>query len=127
MKQKIRRRFISMLILCLSMMIGCSKVDDLENMSSIEIKDYRAITWNDKIYVPFCAVDNSDRGKQIGIVDNDEDDQVYEYKGYSIDEWLISFYHSGEMDNSMLMREINVKNIPKGLYSEYEWNLGDGK
>ena len=74
------------------------------------------------MYVPFCAVNNSDRGEQIGIVDNDENNQIYKYKGYSEDEWLISFYHSGLMDSSMLMKEIGVSNIPKDLYSEYEWN-----
>lgn len=91
-------------------------------MSSIETKDYVAVAWKDKMYVPFCAINNSDRGEQIGIVDNDENNQIYKYKGYSEDEWLISFYHSGLMDSSMLMKEIGVSNIPKDLYSEYEWN-----
>lgn len=123
MINKIKRRFIVMMILFLSMiMIACGKTEPLENMSSLESKEYLAITWNDKTYIPFCAVENSDRGRQIGIVDKDKNDQVYEYKGYSTDEWIISFYHSGEMDGSMLMREINVKNIPEGLKSEYEWN-----
>lgn len=94
----------------------------LEHMSSIETKDYVAVAWKNKMYVPFCAINNSDRGEQIGIVDNDENNQIYKYKGYSEDEWLISFYHSGLMDSSMLMKEIGVSNIPKDLYSEYEWN-----
>lgn len=118
-----KRRFIITMILCISMiMTACVKSQPLENMSSIETKDYMAITWNDKIYVPFCAVEKSFRGKQIGIVDNDKNNQVYEYKGYSPDEWIISFYYSGEMDGCMLMREINVKNIPEKLNSEYKWN-----
>ena len=73
-------------------------------------------------YVPFCVIDNSYRGEQIGVVDNDDDDQIYKYKGYSENEWLISFYHSGLMDNSMLLREMSVTNIPDNLDSEYEWN-----
>ena len=118
-----KRRFIITMILCISMiMTACVKSQPLENMSSMENEDYMAITWNDKIYVSFCAVEKSFRGKQIGIVDNDKNNQVYEYKGYSPDEWIISFYYSGEIDGCMLMREINVKNIPEKLHSEYKWN-----
>ena len=36
--------------------------------------------------------------------------------------WIISFYKSGEMDNSILMKEINVKQIPDNLKSDYELN-----
>ena len=74
-----KRRFIITMILCISMiMTACVKSQPLENMSSMENEDYMAITWNDKIYVPFCAVEKSFRGKQIGIVDNDKNNQVYE-------------------------------------------------
>ncbi|MCM1242879.1 MAG: hypothetical protein NC314_08565, partial [Roseburia sp.] len=55
-------------------------------------------------------------------VDDDEDNRVYEYKGYSSDEWIVNSYVSGLMDGSMLYKEINVSNIPDGLESEYEWN-----
>lgn len=91
-------------------------------MTSSDTGEYKAIVWGDKTYVPFCAVSNEDRGKKIGVVDGDKNDQVYEYKGFSTDEWVISFYHSGEMDGSMLIREKNVTQIPEGLQSEYAWN-----
>lgn len=45
---------------------------------------------------------------------------MYEYKGYSADEWIVNAY---VMDSAMLCREVNVTNIPDGLQSEYEWNL----
>lgn len=103
---------------------GCTQNQSrtLDHMSSVTTKDYVAISWQGRTYVPFCVVDNSYRGEQIGVVDNDEDDQIYKYKGYSENEWLISFYHSGLMDNSMLLREMSVTNIPDNLDSEYEWN-----
>ena len=37
-------------------------------------------------------------------------------------EWIISFYNSGEMDGSMLMREQSVNKYPDNLTSEYDWN-----
>lgn len=116
-----KKRLLITIILYLSIiMISWGKNEHLYNMTSKETKDYLSITYNDKTYVPFCAIENSARGKQIAIVDNDENNQIYEYKGHSTDEWIISFYYSGEMDSSMLMREIKVKNIPKGLHSEYK-------
>ena len=82
-----------------------------------------------KIYVIFGAGDYGKKAlEMLGrenvafFVDNDKNNQVYEYKGYSPDECIISFYYSGEMDGCMLMREINVKNIPEKLHSEYKWN-----
>lgn len=116
-----KKKILTSMILCLSiLMIGCNQNKNLESMSHITTKDYTGIKWNEKVYIPFCTVDNAQRGKQIGIVDNDKNDKVYEYKGYPTDEWIISFYHSGEMDNSMLMREISVIDIPDNLHSEYE-------
>lgn len=91
-------------------------------MTAQDNKEYVSILWEDRIYVPFCAVDNADKRNQIGIVNGDKNDQVFEYKDYSPDDWLISFYKSGEMDGSMLMKEINVTAIPDNLTSDYEWN-----
>lgn len=119
------KRMVYLLVLFLFTISLCScgqKTKQLENMSTLDTGKYMAIVWGDKTYVPFCAIPNSDRGEKIGIVNSDENDQVYEYKGYSTDKWVVSFYNSGEMDSSMLMRELNVKEIPKGLESEYEWN-----
>ena len=96
--------------------------DDLENMTSVSGDEYLAIAWNENTYVPYCAISKNECGKQIGIVDGDEDNRVYEYNGYSTDEWIIHMYVSGLMDSPMLFREINVADIPEGLQSEYEWN-----
>ncbi len=111
--------------ICLMVIIlsACSKNSQpLENMTTQESDDYVSIIWGDRVYVPFCAIENGQRGAQIGIVDGDEKDQVYEYKDHSTKDWIISFYKSGEMDSSMLMKEINVKQIPDNLESDYEWN-----
>lgn len=52
-------------------------------------------------------------------MNGDKDDRVYELKGYSVDEWIVqAFPH----DAAMLLREINVTDIPDGWKSEYEWN-----
>ncbi len=80
------------------------------------------IRWNNRRYVPYCAVSNSDRGAQLGMVDGDESDLIYEYKGYAPEDWIISFLQSGLMDSGMLMRETHVTTIPDGLQSKYEWN-----
>ncbi len=106
--------FVLIFLLC-----ACSQ-QDLENMASETGDEYAAIVWGDKTYVPYGALADHDKlGKQIGIVDGDKDNRVYEYKGYSVDEWIINAF---DHDGAMLLREINVTDIPDGLHSEYEWN-----
>lgn len=99
---------------------ACGK-QELVNMTTEVNDDYSAIIWEDKTYVPYCAFSKADCGEQIGIVDSDKDDKVYEYKGYSTDNWIINIY-GRNLDTVMLYREINVSDIPDGLQSEYEWN-----
>ena len=119
------KKIIYFITLCLMviMLSACAKSSKpLENMTTQNSDGYVSIVWQDRVYVPFCAIENEQRGEQIGIVDGDERDQVYEYKEHSTKDWIISFYKSGEMDSSMLMKEINVKDIPENLESDYEWN-----
>lgn len=96
--------------------------EELQDLSYEEREDYMAVVWDERVYVPFCAVDNSLREKQIGIVNGDENDKIYEASGLPPEEWIISYYESGMMDGSMLMKEEKVKEIPNGLKSEYAWN-----
>jgi hypothetical protein len=114
--------FISLCLITI-MLSSCGQSNKkLENMTTRENNEYVAIVWGNRTYIPFCVVDNSEQGVQIGIVNGDKKDQVYEYKGYSTDDWIISFYKSGEMDSSMLMKEINVTEVPDYLKSNYKWN-----
>ena len=122
------KRIIFPLLMIVALTVSlcaCSKqgtAEELEDMTTVSGDGYVAIAWDKNLYVPYCAVSKSDLGKQIGIVDGDKDDRVYEYKGYSTNEWLINMYESGLMDSAMLYREINVTDIPEGWVSEYEWN-----
>lgn len=114
---------VGILVCLIITLCSCGKnKKDLENMTTLVTGKYQAIVWNDKIYVPYCGISNAERGEQIGIVDGDKKNQVYQYRSHPVEEWIISFYHSGEMDSSMLMRELNVTKIPEGLQSEYDWN-----
>ena len=96
--------------------------EQLMKYSRASTADYEYITLMGKTFVPFCAVDNTDRGHLIGIVGEDSQDKIFSYKDYPVDEWIIEFYDSGEMDSSMLLREKGVTVFPEGLESEYEWN-----
>jgi hypothetical protein len=119
--KKVLLMFVTVIMLSIC---ACSKqeVTDMANMTTEDNDDYVSIVWDGKTYVPYTAISKKDCGKQIGIIDNDENDKVYEYKGYSSDMWIAEMYISGEMDSPMLFREINVTDIPEGLESEYEWN-----
>ena len=122
MKKRLRTFLLMAVIL---MMAGCGNSnsgEELADMATLSEDGYTAIVWDENIYVPYCAIQKNNCGQQIGFVDGDKNDRVYEYEGYSTGEWIINMYESGLMDNAMLYREINVADIPDGLVSEYEWN-----
>lgn len=81
------KKILSLLLVIIAVfsMSSCSK-QDLANMTTLVTDEYSAIVWDDRIYVPYCAISKSECGQQIGIVDGDKDDIVCEYKGYSSDE-----------------------------------------
>ena len=112
--------FISIFSLMIMLYVSDQENKKLENMTTQYTDNYVSIIWEDRTYIPFCAIDNSEKGIQIGIVNGDKNYRVYEYRAYSTDEWIISFYRSGEMDNSMLMKEINVTEIPDNLQYDYK-------
>lgn len=116
-----KKAFLSFIVIftLVFSLCACSR-QDLEDMASGEEDGYATIVWGDRIYVPYGALAAyGERGKQIGIVDGDKDNRVYELKGYPVDEWIVnSFPH----DAAMLLREVNVTDIPDGWQSEYEWN-----
>ena len=58
----------------------------------------------------------------MGYAGEDKQDEVYTVKGYSEEEWLISYLDSGMMNDCMLLKEKSVTDIPGGLTSEYKWN-----
>ena len=110
---------VSLTIIMILLLCACSK-QDLADMTTLDNNEYAAIIWGDKTYVPYGALSAyGDRGNQIGIVDGDKNDKVYECKGYSTDEWIVTALPH---DAAMLWREINVTDIPEGWQSEYEWN-----
>ena len=115
-----KKGFVTLLFTCLilSLLSACGgQRSELAEMKSIVIDDKRAIVWENKTYTPFCVVSKNDCGKQIGYVDGDTDDKISEYKGYSPDEWIVSWI---PMDGgAMLLKEQNVVDIPNGLEAEY--------
>ncbi len=114
------KRYINIMLASIMIFVltACGN-KELADMTTEINNDYASIVWGDKTYVPYCVLSNKDCGELIGIVDGDKDDKVYEYKGYSADEWIIT---SHAHDGSMLYKEMNVSDIPDGLESEYEWN-----
>ncbi len=96
---------------------ACAGQHELADMKSTVIEDKRCVIWEDRTYVPFCVVSKKDRGEQIGYVDGDTDDRISEYKGYSAEEWLVSWL---PMDGgALLLKEESVVDIPDGLETEY--------
>ena len=115
-----KRTFSLLAIVVLIVALCACSQQDLEDMTSGIGDGYATIVWGDRTYVPYGALAAyGERGKQIGIVDGDKDNRVYECKGYSAEEWIVNALPH---DAAMLYREIDVDDIPNGWQSEYEWN-----
>lgn len=85
-------------------------------------EQYLSIIWNDREYVPYCAIEPSKRGDYLGYVKGDSDVEIYTLDGYSNEEWLIDYLNLEIGGEAMLYKEISVQDIPDGFYSEYDWN-----
>lgn len=108
---------VSLLMLLLSLIACSGQQHDLVDMTSTSMDGKRCVVWEGRTYVPFCVVSKKDCGEQIGYIDSDTDDRISEYKGYSPEEWLVSWL---PMDGgAMLLKEQNVVDIPDGLEQEY--------
>lgn len=92
-------------------------------------EEYASLTVDDKVYVPYCPLEEKYLGSCIGYCDipageGSEEARVYifELKDFSSDEWIIETSSLDACGEGMILREINAVDIPEGLTSEYEWN-----
>lgn len=84
---------------------------------------YLSIIWEDREYVPYCAINPKNRGAYLGYLEDEPQEEIYEFDGYSSGEWLIDYLNMGfGGGEAMLFKEISVQDIPDGFYSEYDWN-----
>ena len=115
-----KKIFVLFLISCLfltalSACIGQQR--DLVDLETISMDGKRCVVWEGRTYVPFCVISKNDRGEQIGYVNGNTNDRVSEYKGYSSEEWLVSWL--GTDGGAILLKEQSVVVIPDGLEAEY--------
>ena len=103
------------LILC-----SCGEPKDLVDMRGEGRGGLYLTFWEDRVYVPFCVISKRDCGEQIGFRDGDENDMIYSYLDYPVEEWLVSAwkYDGG----AMLLKEESVTDIPVGLVQEYYYD-----
>ena len=115
-----KKVFVTFIISCLFLITlsACSgQQRDLVDMESISMDGKRGVVWEDRIYMPFCVISKNDRGQQIGSVNGNTNDKISEYKGYSSEEWLVSWLR---MDGgAILLKEQSVVDVPDGLEAEY--------
>lgn len=115
MKKIIALALLLMFMLSLSACGG--QRGNLVDMAAVSMDGKRGVAWEDRTYVPFCVISKNDRGEQIGYVGGDTNDRISKYKGYSPDEWLVSWL---PMDGgAILLKEQSVVDIPDGLKAEY--------
>ena len=121
------KKLICVLILA-AMVIGLSGCipdipeNPIYHLATIQGADYTVILWDGMTFMPFCPVDMADCGRQIGVVNDDENYKAFLYKDLPMLEWVVLLDESDPADVPMLFRELSVTEFPQGLESEYEWN-----
>ncbi len=74
---------------------SCGEKEKMESMEYIRDEDGNygnQIKWGNTIYTTWSAADANLIEKQVGIVDGDRKEKVYNVRGYSSKEWLIHHY-----------------------------------
>ncbi|MCM1224207.1 MAG: hypothetical protein NC548_58120 [Lachnospiraceae bacterium] len=115
-----KKKLYGVICIIIVLVCACGKNSDYIDMNTAEGDGYMAILWEDRTYVPFCAVSKKDCGAQIGCLYGETDHRICEYKNYPAEKWIA--YDLTVDGGAMLFKEINVTDIPDGLESEYEWN-----
>lgn len=113
-------RILGVVIFIAAALCACGEKQKLVSMRTTDNGRYVSIIWEDREYVPFCAVSKRDCGAQIGYRDGDLNSRVCEYKDYPSTEWIANYLTVD--GGAMLFKEKSVTDIPDGLQSEYKWN-----
>lgn len=112
------KRNISLLlaIVTLSIMLSsCGHPASLESMEYVRHEDGNygdQIKWGDSVYTIWSAMNTDLIDKQIGIIDGDKKEKVYNVRGYSSEEWLIHHYDV-IMSTYDLYKADSVTDIPE--------------
>lgn len=114
------KKLLPMALVLILLLCACAG-ENLANLTTESSGEgYLVTRWADKTYVPYGPLSAyGARGRQIGVVDGDQNHRVYELKGYSSDQWIVTAL---PYDAAMLLKEIHVTDIPEDWESEYEWN-----
>lgn len=95
-----------------------SRLVKIESFVSEE-KEQAGIRWEGRDYYMYAVVSKRQTGEQIGIVEGDVDDRVYELDGYDPEKWIVEFLDSGLMDNYVLMKEERVTETIDGIGQDF--------
>lgn len=123
-----KKNIIAVLFIIVLGLTGCGKQLALPDNPKVFTVDhskgsYISLVFEDKEYVPYCALEPSQIGECIGYYKEDgEMIYVCTLKGQSADEWIVDVLNLDNCREGMVFREINTTVIPDGLESDYSWN-----
>jgi len=97
------------------------KVRDNIELGCIELV-YEGITYRPYGILTLGSRFNKYLSKQIGIREDNYNNKIYELIGYDSREWIVD-YHDVFMGSSLLLKSIDVIDIPKELerYKAYDY------
>ena len=121
------KRIIIFSAILVSVFLSCKPHENKEYPEYLVSVNYDLncveLTYNGVIYRPFGVLtDNKLKGIQIGVRENSINSKIYEITGYSSNEWIVE-YLEVLMGTNMILKAVNVNNIPQELvkFKEYDY------
>ena len=81
------------------------------------------LIYNGIVFRPYGVfINNSLKGKQIGVREDSPKSKIYEVKGYDSNEWIVE-YLEVIMGSNMVLKAVGVTEIPAELeeYKQYDY------
>lgn len=105
-----------LILLSMILLLSACGPQKAEDLLAFQTDDSGSIVYEDRTYFFYGLPEKSDMTEQIGILDQDTADQIYTYQSYPMEEFIIEFYRSGEMDVPSLYRAEDCVIEPEGVY-----------
>lgn len=74
-------------------------------------EDYSYIIYESKEYVSYTAYNSKNITKYLGYIKDDEQDEIYTFKDYFEEKWLVNVLNTGTKKEYMLYEDKNITNI----------------
>ena len=106
------------LLFLIALIFGCGQnnTDELLEFQSIKHNNEVYIVCDEIEYQYYGLPDKVDMGAQLGILDGDENHEIYSFRDFPTEDFIVEYLHSGLMDSPVLYRAAGCSIDPEDVY-----------